>query len=85
MLGKAQTTGRDSFLFFGADGELMSVKSKNFKIVLRYTANSPTSPAVESGYIKPQCVAATVKWLPQIHTDDTVSGNYVWAKLGVTF
>jgi hypothetical protein len=30
-------------------------------------------------------VAATVKWLPQIGTDNTLSGNYVWAKLGVTF
>lgn len=30
-------------------------------------------------------VAASVKWLPQIGTDNTVKGNYIWAKLGVTF
>jgi len=30
-------------------------------------------------------VAPSVKWLPQLHTDDTVSGNYVWAKLAATF
>jgi hypothetical protein len=30
-------------------------------------------------------VAASVKWLPQIGTNNTVSGNYIWAKLGVTF
>ncbi len=27
MLGKRETTGRDTFMFFGPDGELMSVKS----------------------------------------------------------
>jgi hypothetical protein len=30
-------------------------------------------------------VAASVKWLPQIGTDNTLKGNYVWAKLGVSF
>jgi len=30
-------------------------------------------------------VAASVKWLPQIGTDNTLNGNYVWAKLGVSF
>jgi hypothetical protein len=30
-------------------------------------------------------VAASVKWLPQIGADDTLKGNFVWAKLGVTF
>jgi arylsulfatase A-like enzyme len=51
MLGKSQTTGRDSYLFFGADGELMSIKWKNLKTVLRYAADSP---AIQSEYIKPQ-------------------------------
>jgi hypothetical protein len=30
-------------------------------------------------------VAAVVKWLPQISTDNTLSGNFVWVKVGVTF
>ncbi|WP_367271317.1 sulfatase/phosphatase domain-containing protein [Phenylobacterium sp.] len=51
MLGKRATTGRDSYMFFGADGELMSIKWKSFKTIFRYTADSP---AIQSGYIKPQ-------------------------------
>jgi len=30
-------------------------------------------------------VAASVKWLPQIGTDNTLKGNFVWAKVGATF
>lgn len=30
-------------------------------------------------------VAASVKWLPQLHTDKTLDGSFVWAKVGVTF
>ena len=30
-------------------------------------------------------VAASLKGLPQIGTDNTLKGNYVWAKLGVSF
>lgn len=37
MLGKSNTTGRDTYMFFGPDGELMSVKWKIYKTVLRYT------------------------------------------------
>ena len=55
MVGKSKTTGRDSYMFFGDDGELMSVKWKNFKTVIRYTDNNaPASPAIQSGYIKAQ-------------------------------
>ncbi len=53
MLGKSDSIGRDSYMFFGVDGELMSIKWKLYKIVFRYTSDSP-SPAVESSYIKPQ-------------------------------
>ena len=53
MLGKSDTTGRDSYMFFGADGELMSIKWKIYKTIFRYTDNTP-SPAVQSPYIKPQ-------------------------------
>jgi arylsulfatase len=51
MLGKSDTTGRDSYMFFGVDGELLSVKWKSYKTIFRYTADSP---AIQSGYIKPQ-------------------------------
>ena len=53
MLGKSDKTGRDSYVFFGNDGELMSIKWKIYKTIFRYTADSPR-PAMESGYIKPQ-------------------------------
>ena len=51
MLGKSNTTGRDSYMFFGSDGELMSIKWKIYKTVFRYT-DSPVS--MEKPYIKPQ-------------------------------
>ena len=53
MLGKSKTTGRDTYMFFGNDGELMSIKWKSIKTVFRYTVTSP-DPAIQSGYIKPQ-------------------------------
>jgi hypothetical protein len=30
-------------------------------------------------------VAAVVKWLPQIRTQNTLKGNYIWFKVGVQF
>jgi arylsulfatase len=51
MLGKSNTTGRDSYMFFGADGELMSIKWKFYKTIFRYTVDSP---AIQSAYLKPQ-------------------------------
>ena len=51
MLGKSATTGRDSYMFFGADGELMSIKWKIYKTVFRYTDHPM---AVEKPYVKPQ-------------------------------
>jgi hypothetical protein len=53
MLGKSDTTGRDSYMFFGPDGELMSIKWKIFKTIFRYTDNT-LSPAIQSGLIKLQ-------------------------------
>jgi arylsulfatase A-like enzyme len=53
MLGKSDKTGRDTYMFFGDDGELMSVKWKLIKTVFRYTVDSP-HPAMQSAYIKPQ-------------------------------
>jgi hypothetical protein len=51
MLGKSNTTGRDSYMFFGADGELMSINWKFYKTVFRYTVDSS---AIQSAYLKPQ-------------------------------
>ncbi len=53
MLGKSDMTGRDSYMFFGPDGELMSIKWKIYKTIFRYTENT-VSPAIQSGFIKPQ-------------------------------
>ena len=53
MLGKSDTTGRDNYMFFGPDGELMSIKWKIFKTIFRYT-DSTLSPAIQSGFIKLQ-------------------------------
>jgi arylsulfatase len=36
LLGESATTGRESILFFGPDGSLMSVKWHNLKVILRY-------------------------------------------------
>jgi arylsulfatase A-like enzyme len=36
LLGESGSTGRDSLLFFGPDGSLMSVKWHNIKAILRY-------------------------------------------------
>lgn len=48
MLGKSNTTGRDSYMFFGPDGELMSVKWKIYKTILRY------SEGLDEPIVKPQ-------------------------------
>jgi arylsulfatase A-like enzyme len=48
MLGKSTTTGRDSYMFFGPDGELMSVKWKIYKVILRY------SEGVDKPIVTPQ-------------------------------
>ena len=48
MLGKSNTTGRDSYMLFGPDGELMSVKWKMYKTILRY------SEGVDKPIVKPQ-------------------------------
>ena len=50
MLGKSNTTGRDSYMFFGIDGELLSIKWKIYKTIFRYTE----TPALEKPYITPQ-------------------------------
>jgi arylsulfatase len=51
MVGKSNATGRDSYMFFGTDGELLSVKWKIYKTIFRYT-EAPV--AIEKPYIKPQ-------------------------------
>jgi arylsulfatase A-like enzyme len=53
MLGKSDATGRDSYMFFGIDSELMSIKWKIYKTIFRYTENT-LSPAIQSGFIQPQ-------------------------------
>jgi hypothetical protein len=50
MLGKSDTTGRDSYMFFSVDAELMSIKWKICKTVFRYT--EPHS--IGKGFITPQ-------------------------------
>ena len=37
LLGESKTTGRDSLLFFGPDGSLMSVKVHDIKVWFRYS------------------------------------------------
>lgn len=51
MLGNSETTGRDSYMFFGADGELMSVKWKIYKAIFRYT---DSVLAIQKPYVTPQ-------------------------------
>jgi arylsulfatase A-like enzyme len=58
LLGKSATTGRDSYMFFGIDGQLLSIKWKIYKTIFRHTDNT-SFPAVESTYIKPNCQWST--------------------------
>jgi arylsulfatase A-like enzyme len=53
MLGKSDSSGRDSYMFFGPDGELMSIKWKIYKMIFRYTENT-MHPAIQSGFTTPQ-------------------------------
>ena len=52
LLGKSSTTGRDFYMFFGGDGELMSIKWQYFKMILRYTPG-PALEAINHGYVTP--------------------------------
>jgi arylsulfatase len=52
LLGKSPTTGRDFYVFFGADGELMSIKWQHYKWIFRYTPG-PAAEAVKRGYEAP--------------------------------
>jgi arylsulfatase A-like enzyme len=46
LLGGSETTGRETLLFFGPDGSLMSSKWRNIKVVFRY-AEGMDQPIVE--------------------------------------
>jgi arylsulfatase A-like enzyme len=48
FLGKSDTTGRDTYMLFGPDGQLMSVRWKIFKTILRYTEG------LDKPIVKPQ-------------------------------
>jgi arylsulfatase A-like enzyme len=48
ILGKSKTTGRDSYMLFGLDGGLVSVKWKYYKTIFRYSA------ALEEALVSPQ-------------------------------
>ncbi len=48
MLGKSETTGRESYMLFGPDGGICSVKWRYYKVVLRY------SEGVDKPIVKPQ-------------------------------
>jgi hypothetical protein len=39
LLGESPISGRESILFFGPDGSLMSAKWHNIKVVLRYSGH----------------------------------------------
>src|SRR5512132_1817244 len=73
MLGKSDETGRDSYVFFGADGELMSIKWKLYKVVFRYTTNAP---AAQSAYIKPQ-----LPMMYDLSSDPHEDSNLWWTDL----
>jgi len=72
MLGKSGTTTRDSYMFFGTDGGLMSIKWKVYKTIFRYSEN------VEKPFSKPQ--------LPMIYdlsSDPHEDNNLVYSDLTV--
>ena len=75
MLGKSDKTGRETYMFFGNDGELMSIKWKVIKTIFRYTADSPL-PAINSGYIKPQ-----LPMMFDLSSDPHEDSNLWWTDL----
>jgi arylsulfatase A-like enzyme len=50
MLGKSDTTGRDSYTYTFSDGKPMSVKWNHYKIIFRYVKDMPSA---EAGIIEP--------------------------------
>jgi arylsulfatase A-like enzyme len=52
LLGKSPTTGRNFYMFFGGDGELMSIKWQYYKYIFRYTPG-PAKEAINQGYVAP--------------------------------
>jgi len=50
LSGETDTSGREDLVYFGSDGELVSVKWKTFKVHFRYTE----STSWIAPYIKPQ-------------------------------
>jgi arylsulfatase A-like enzyme len=53
LLGESPTTGRESYMFFGVDAHLMSVKWRYYKMVVR-TTQAPDLQALNSGFEAPQ-------------------------------
>jgi arylsulfatase len=52
MLGESPSTGRESYMLFGGDGELLSIKWMYYKMILRYTTG-PAVEAINHGYVTP--------------------------------
>jgi arylsulfatase A-like enzyme len=48
LLGQSQESGRESYLFFGGNGELLSMKYKNIKMIHMY------SDGIDQPYVSPQ-------------------------------
>jgi arylsulfatase A-like enzyme len=48
LLGQSQESGRESYLFFGGNGELLSAKYKNVKVIHMY------SDGIDQPYVVPQ-------------------------------
>jgi arylsulfatase A-like enzyme len=72
MLGKSETTGRDSYMFFGIDGELLSIKWKLYKTIFRY------SEGVEKPYFKPQ-----IPMIYDLSSDPHEDNNLIYSDLTV--
>jgi len=53
MLGKSPSTGRDSYMLFDTDAQLMSIKWKIYKTIFRYT-DAQIRPAMEQPYVTPE-------------------------------
>jgi arylsulfatase len=73
MLGKSEKTGRDSYMFFGPDGKLMSVKWKHYKTIFRFTEDLP---AVQSGFVEPQ-----LPMMYDLSSDPHEDSNLWWTEL----
>lgn len=74
LLGQSQESGRESYLFFGGNGELLSAKYKNVKVIHMY------SDGIDQPYVVPQ-----IPMIFDLGSDPGETSNLTYYKLDNAF